>query len=84
MALYMDIHRDLDATVEEVEAAHELDLEVQDEHGVEYKRYWVDEGTGTVFCLFEGPSTEAGERVHAEAHGLTADEVYEVTEGDDD
>lgn len=80
MPLYMDVHRDVDATLEEVEDAHELDLETQDAHGVRYKRFWMDEDSGTVFCLFEGPSKEAGETVHDEAHGLTADEIYEVEE----
>lgn len=81
MPTYMDIHRNVDASIEDVEQAHERDLEEQETHGVEYERYWVDEDTGTVFCLFEGPSTEAGRKVHEEAHGLTADEVFEVTEG---
>lgn len=82
MALYMDIHKHLDATVEEVRQAHERDLEVQERHGVEYRKYWIDEDTGTVFCLFEGPNEAAGEKVHEEAHGLTADEIYEVVDGD--
>lgn len=83
MSLYMDIHRDLDATAEDVAEAHELDLEVQEEYDVDYRQYWVNEETGTVFCLFEGPSPEAGAAVHEEAHGLTADECYEVAVGDD-
>ncbi len=82
MPLYMDVHKDVDASVEEVVEAHEKDVEVQDKYGVEYKRYWVDEDEGTVFCLFEGPSKEAGEKVHEEAHGLTADEIHEVQEGE--
>jgi hypothetical protein len=81
VSLYLDIHRDVDATLEDVREAHEHDLEVQDEYGVDYKRYWVDEESGTVFCLFEGPSKEAGNAVHEEAHGLVADEIYEVEEG---
>lgn len=82
MSLYMDVHRHVDATVEEVREAHERDLEVQERHGVEYEKYWIDENSGTIFCLFEGPSEEAGEKVHEEAHGLTADDVYEVVDGD--
>lgn len=82
MALYMDVHRDVDGSVEDVIEAHEKDVEVQDEYGVKYKRFWVDEDEGTVFCLFEGPSKEAGEKVHREAHGLTADEIHEVHEGE--
>lgn len=81
MSLYIDVHRDVDATLEDVREAHEHDLEIQDEYGVDYKRYWVDEESGTVFCLFEGPSKEAGNTVHEEAHGLVADEIYEVEEG---
>lgn len=80
MPLYMDVHRDVEASLEEVEEAHELDLETQDKYDVDYKRYWVDEDSGTVFCLFEGPSKEAGEKVHNEAHGLTADDIFEVKE----
>lgn len=82
MPLFMDVHTDVEADLEDVIEAHEKDTEVQDEHGVEYKRYWVDEDEGTVFCLFEGPSKEAGEKVHSEAHGLTADEIHEVQEGE--
>ena len=80
MPLYMDVHRDVEATVEDVVEAHEKDVETQKKYGVEYKQYWVDEDEGTVFCLFEGPSKEAGRKVHEEAHGLTADEIYEVQE----
>ncbi len=46
----------------------------------QYKKYWGDESTGTIFCLVEAPSKEAAERVHREAHGLVADEIYEVSE----
>lgn len=81
MPLYMDIHRDLEVDLDAVSAAHERDLEVQDKHGVDIQRYWVDPEDGTVFCLFEAPSKAAGEAVHQEAHGLIADEIFEVTEG---
>lgn len=77
----MDVHRSVDGDADAVAAAHEQDLEVQEKHGVTYKRYWVDEDEGAVFCLFEAPNKEAGERVHREAHGLVADEIHEVEEG---
>lgn len=83
MPLYMDVHWDVDASIEDVEQAHERDLDVQEKHGVDYKQYLVDEDTGTIFCLFEGPNKEAGTKVHEEAHGLTADEAYKVKEGHD-
>lgn len=81
MPLYMDIHRDVDASVDDVVEAHKKDIETQEQYDVDYLQYWVDDDEGAVFCLFEGPSKEAGEKVHAEAHGLTADEIYEVEEG---
>jgi Protein of unknown function (DUF4242) len=46
-----------------------------------YLRYWVNEKHGKVFCLVEAPSTDAAATVHLEAHGLVADEVFEVHEG---
>lgn len=82
MPLYMDVHRNVDADATAVAAAHEKDIEVQEKHGVNYHRYWVDEDDGAVFCLFEAPNKEAGEAVHSEAHGLLADEIFEVTEGE--
>ncbi|MFB6164749.1 MAG: nickel-binding protein [Haloarculaceae archaeon] len=82
MALYMDIHRNIDASAADVAAAHEKDLAVQDEYGADFTDYWVDEDEGTVFCLFEAPDAETGERVHREAHGLVADEIHEVMVGE--
>ncbi len=82
MALYMDIHRQLEGLTEEAATGvHARDLEVQEKYGVNYMKYWFDEGSGTVFCLFEAPSKEAAEAVHREAHGLLAQEVIEVKEG---
>jgi hypothetical protein len=34
-----------------------------------------------VFCLVEAPSAEAAATVHKEAHGLLADEIFQVQEG---
>jgi hypothetical protein len=82
MGLYMDVHRNVDASLEDLKQAHELDLEAQEKYGVEYKKYWADLDSGTIFCLFEGPSKEAGVKVHEEAHGITADEIFEVEEGE--
>ena len=48
---------------------------------VDYKHYWVDQQAGKVFCLVEAPSAEAAHTVHREAHGLVADEIYEVSQG---
>jgi len=80
MPLYMNVHRDVDASIDAVENAHELDLETRDAYDVDYRKFWVDEDSGTVSCLFEGPRKEAGNTVHEEAHDLTADEIVEVVE----
>lgn len=76
----MDVYRNVDADPEDVAEAHRKDQEVGSERGVDYRKYWIDEEEGAVFCLFEGPSKEAGAEVHRDAHGLAADEIYEVRE----
>jgi peptidyl-tRNA hydrolase len=82
MPLYIDVHNKIDGLTADAAAdAHRKDLEVQKKHGVNYLRYWFDEGTGKVFCLCEAPSKEAAAAVHREAHGLLADEIIEVKEG---
>ncbi|WP_062389715.1 DUF4242 domain-containing protein [Demequina iriomotensis] len=82
MSLYMDVHHlDGPVSVDEVSKAHAADLEKQDEHGVHYLRYWVDESAGKIFCLVDAPDPEAANKVHREAHGLVADEIHLVVEG---
>ena len=81
MPLYMDIHKAVNGvTADAVADAHQKDLQTQEKYGVKYQKYWLDESTGTIFCLVDAPSKEAAERVHREAHGLTADEIHEVSE----
>lgn len=82
MALFMDIHEiDGGVAIKDVAQAHLADLQTQDRYGVRYLRYWVDEGNGKVFCLVDAPSPTAAERVHREAHGLVAQAIYPVAEG---
>ena len=82
MPLYMDVHNiEGGVSAKDVADAHMKDLELQAGHGVEYKQYWVDENAGKIFCLVEAPDPEAANTVHREAHGLVADEIYEVVEG---
>lgn len=83
MPLYMDTHTiDGGVKVEDVASAHMADLQTQDRHGVRYLRYWVNEDDGKVFCLVDAPGPDAAHRVHREAHGLVADAIYPVIEGD--
>ena len=83
MALFMDTHN-LDGGVKasNVAQAHLADLKTQDRHGVHYLRYWVDESAGKIFCLVDAPDADAAIRVHREAHGLLADSINPVIEGD--
>jgi hypothetical protein len=77
----MDVHHmEGGVSVDDVAKAHEADLATQEKHGVTYRRYWVDESAGKIFCLVDAPDAEAANTVHREAHGLVADEIYEVTE----
>jgi hypothetical protein len=81
MPLYMDVHRNVEgASAEDVAGAHRKDLEAQQKHGVRYLRYWHDAEAGKIFCLCEAPTAEAAHAVHREAHGLVADEIFQVEE----
>ena len=82
MPLYMDVHHiGPGVTMDDVAKAHRADLATQGPHDVNYLRYWVDESTGSVFCLVEAPTEEAAVTVHRDAHGLVADQIFQVQEG---
>ena len=83
MPLFMDVHEQLPegSSAADVAGAHAADLQIQDQYGVKYLHYWVDESAGKVFCLVEAPNAEAAATVHREAHGLTADNIYPVIQG---
>ena len=81
MPLYMDVHALGGVVAADVATAHMADLQTQDDYDVRYLRYWVDESHAKVFCLVDAPSAEAASTVHREAHGLVADELFEVQEG---
>ena len=82
MPLFMDMH-DIDGgvTAEDVAKAHLADVETQYRYGVQYLRYWVDEREGKIFCLVDAPTADAANVVHREAHGLVAQNIYPVIEG---
>lgn len=83
MPLYLDVHNiEGGVSASDVAEAHKKDLQEQEKHGVNYKNYWVDEKAGKVFCLVEAPDAETAHTVHREAHGLVADEIYEVQQGE--
>lgn len=82
MPLYMDIHKvETNAfTVEDVVKAHMQDLAVQAKYGVIQIKYWVNVETQMIFCLMEGPSKEACNKVHVESHGNTACNIIKVSD----
>ena len=82
MPLFMDVHEIAGGVaIDDVAQAHLADLQTQPDHDVNYLRYWVDEKGGRVFCLVEAPSADAAAEVHRQAHGLVADQIYQVQEG---
>ncbi len=78
MPEFMDVHRSMKGVTSELlNEAHNADLAIQDEEGVNFKHAWADPVTGMVFCLSEGPSADAVQRIHERA-GHPADDIYEV------
>ena len=55
---------------------------MQGNYGVEITDYWHNEKEGAVFCFAEAPTKGAFGAVHREAHGLEADEIFEVKQGE--
>jgi hypothetical protein len=79
MAQFMDVHTSMKGVTEEALAeAHQADLAIQGEEGVDFKQAWADPATGHVFCLSEAPSAEAVQRIHERA-GHPADQIHEIT-----
>jgi ferredoxin-NADP reductase len=79
MAEFMDVHTSMvGVTPEALAAAHQADLDIQGEEGVNFKHAWADPKTGHVFCLSDAPNAEAVRRIHERA-GHPADEVHEIT-----
>ncbi|MGN6751519.1 MAG: DUF4242 domain-containing protein [Intrasporangium sp.] len=82
MPLFMDVHElGGEVSIDDVAKAHLADLQTQGRFDVRYLRYWVNESQGRIFCLAEAPSADAAATVHREAHGLVANEIFEVKEG---
>jgi hypothetical protein len=81
MALFMDVHTIAGGVAAgDVAKAHDADLATQDKYDVRYLRYWVDESAGKIFCLVDANAADDAVRVHREAHGLVADDIYLVSE----
>ena len=79
--LFMDVHELDSVTAEAVAEAHLADLAVQDDFGVNFVRYWVDETNARVYCLSSATDAGSVSAAHARAHGLIPRHVYAVAEG---
>jgi hypothetical protein len=78
MPKFMDVHHGMHGvTPEALQAAHQADLDIQDEEGVDFPRAWGDPGSGIAWCISEAPTIEAVKRIHERA-GHPATEVYPV------
>ena len=78
MPEFMDVHTGMTGiTPEGLTEAHNADLAIQDDEGVNFKKAWADPESGMVFCLSEAPSADAVRTIHERA-GHPADNIYEV------
>ncbi|MDJ0496453.1 MAG: DUF4242 domain-containing protein [Acidimicrobiia bacterium] len=80
MPIFMDVHGSLgDATQDDIRAAHQKDLEMQDQFGVRWLTWWFDDGKGKSFCLVEAPDADTAVACHKASHGLAPHEIIEVS-----
>ena len=78
MPEFMDVHRGMEGiTNEGLAEAHQADLNIQAEAGVNFKNAWANPEAGLVWCLSEAPDAEAVKRIHEKA-GHPTEEVYAV------
>ena len=78
MPKFMDVHSGFfNVTADQLNEAHQRDLENEGEHGVHFEHAWLDPESGKVFCLSTAPDKDSVKRVH-ERSGHPTDEVYEV------
>jgi hypothetical protein len=78
MPKFMDVHTGMHGvTPEALKEAHDADLAIQGEEGVDFQRAWADPESGMVWCVSEAPDADAVRRIHERA-GHPAAEVYPV------
>lgn len=64
-------------TADALLAAHQGDLAIQGEEGVDFQHAWADPVSGKVFCLSEAPSADAIQRIHTR-NGIPPAEIHEL------
>lgn len=79
MPIYMDVHEGLHgATQADVDAGHSIELDVQEEYGVNVLSYWFSAEEGKAFCMAQAASPDAVIASHGASHGLIPSNVIEV------
>lgn len=79
MPHFIDIHEiPGGASADDIARAHAADVAIQAKYGVDYLKYWVNEGQGKIFCFCTAPDAAAADRVHREAHGMAAQRIVTV------
>lgn len=75
----MDVHDNLgDVTEQDIKQAHQQDLSIQDQYGVQFLTFWFNSPDGQAFCLVDAPSEDAAVAVHKASHGLVPHNLIEV------
>ena len=78
MPEFMDVHKGMvGITRENLMEAHQADLDIQDDEGVNFKHTWADPESGMAWCLSEAPNAEAVKKIHRRT-GHPAEEVFPV------
>jgi hypothetical protein len=79
MPKFMDVHDGMvGITADALLKAHQGDLAIQAEEGVDFQHAWAYPTSGKVFCLSEAPSAEAIQRIHTR-NGIPPAEIHELT-----
>ena len=79
MPTFIDVHDGMHGTTQQdLEQAHQADLDIEGEESVHFERAWVDPESGKAFCLSHAPSKEAVQRIHERA-GHPPTEVYQIS-----
>jgi class 3 adenylate cyclase len=78
MPVYMDRHNVKGITPAQFAEAHEMDIAIQDEHGVRFLSVWFDEEQGLSFCLAQAPDEGAVQHIHQETHGNMPSDIVAV------
>jgi hypothetical protein len=78
MPKFMDVHEGMvGVTPEALREAHQADLDIQADEGVDFQHAWGDPVSGMVWCVSEAPNADAIRRIHERA-GHPATHVFPV------